>query len=245
MKAEQAHTGVLPVEAESLRLQAGERVLLDIASLRLEGSGCTAIIGPNGAGKSLLIRVLAGLRTPQRGTITWHGTAPDRARQLQVGLLLQRPVLLRRSTRGNLVYALRAAGRSAAQALQQAEAALDQARLLQQANSPARRLSGGEQQRLALIRALLLQPSILFLDEPTASIDPVSTLPIEALLHQAVDEGVRVVIVSHDPGQVQRLANDVILMNHGRIVEHSNCEQFFSAPVSSEGQAYVAGKLLL
>ena len=235
---------VLPIEASQLRIKRADRLLLSVDQFSVTG-GCTAIIGPNGAGKSLLIKTLAGLQTADSGAVLWAGLAPQRVDRRRVGLLLQRPVLLRRSALANIVYALRAAGVQAAQAKEQAVAALTQAGLDALAASPAKVLSGGEQQRLALARALALSPEVLFLDEPTASVDPVSTQSIEQMLRTATESGCTTVLVSHDLGQVRRLAQHVILMVKGGIVEHSPVGRFFDQPESAEGRAYLAGDLLL
>jgi tungstate transport system ATP-binding protein len=236
---------VLPITASDLGIRRSNRDLLSVPSLSLGELGCSAIVGPNGAGKTLLVRTLAGLQSPDKGTVTWCRRAPDRQRQHRVGMLLQRPVLLRRSAAANIVYALQTIGISGEFAKQTAAQALQQAGLASLANTPARQLSGGEQQRLCLARALALEPAMLFLDEPTASVDPVSTLPIEQMLGNAISRGLRVVLVSHDLGQVRRLADEVLLMHAGRIVERSRSADFFTRPTTREGRAFIAGELLI
>ena len=235
---------VLPIEASQLRIKRSDRLLLAIDELSVTGD-CTAIIGPNGAGKSLLIKTLAGLQATDSGKVLWAGAAPRHVDRRRVGLLLQRPVLLRRSALANITFALRAAGVQASQAKEQAMAVLTQAGLETLAASPAKVLSGGEQQRLALARALALSPEVLFLDEPTASVDPISTQSIEQMIKSATDNGCTTVLVSHDLGQVRRVAQHVILMVKGGIVEHSPVGQFFEQPQSAEGRSYLAGDLLL
>lgn len=235
---------VLPITASNLRIVRAERVLLQVDKLNVTGA-CTAVIGPNGAGKSLLIKTLAALQPLDAGTVMWAGVPPRLDARRQVGLLLQRPVLLRRSALANIIYALRAAGVPAKNAQKQALVALQRAGLEALAASPANVLSGGEQQRLALARALALQPEVLFLDEPTASVDPISTQSIEQMLKEALANGCTTMIVSHDLGQVRRLAQHVILMVKGGIVEHSPVDRFFERPSSEQGRAYLAGELLL
>jgi tungstate transport system ATP-binding protein len=235
---------VLPILGSNLRIERADRVLLEVDKLDVT-QGCTAVIGPNGAGKSLLIKTLAALQPLDAGQVLWAGVAPRHDARRRVGLLLQRPVLLRRSALANVIYALRAAGVSAEAARKEAMAALERAGLEALAASPANVLSGGEQQRLALARALALRPEVLFLDEPTASVDPISTQSIEQMLKEAADNGCTTMIVSHDLGQVRRLAQHVILMVKGGIVEHSPVDRFFDRPVSEQGRAYLAGDLLL
>lgn len=246
---------VLPVEAENLLVKRQDRQLLAIDAVRVGTAPCTAIIGPNGAGKSLLLRILAGLMQPDVGHVTWGGqpalrpksslNQAQRITRLAVGFVSQRPALLARSAKNNLAYALRARGCGAADANDKAVAALESAGLSAIVNTPAQRLSAGEQQRLVLARALVLEPAILFLDEPTASVDPVSTAPIEAMLKRAMLEGCRIVIVSHDLNQVKRLADEVLLLNQGALVEQQAATPFFDNPKSRTAQKWLAGELLL
>jgi tungstate transport system ATP-binding protein len=165
-----------PVTATDLSVVRGGRELLFIPRIELGGvhnsMACTVIVGPNGAGKSVLIRILCALLKPDTGTISWAGSAPDAKRRHKVGLLLQKPVLLKRSASANLVYALRHTGIDRKTSMLRSDQALLEAGLGDIRDVPANRLSGGEQQRLALTRALLLEPEILFLDEPTANVDP-------------------------------------------------------------------------
>ncbi|MBX2838895.1 MAG: ATP-binding cassette domain-containing protein [Gammaproteobacteria bacterium] len=240
-----AFHSVLPVTATDIQIIRKGRTLLQLDSIRFGDNPCVAIIGPNGAGKSLLIRCLAGLQEPDIGQVTWGRDPPDKARQLQVGLLLQRPVLLARSVLDNVLYALKAANIPREQAQARARAALDTAGLGKLVKAHAGVLSGGEQQRLALARALALRPQMLFLDEPTASIDPSSTLPIEQMLKEAISDGMKIVLVSHDLGQVRRLAEEVILLHHGRVLERGQAAEFFTHPRSAEAKAYLNGELLL
>lgn len=236
---------VSSIDGETLQIQRGGRMLLDLPSISLGQAACTAIVGPNGAGKSLLIRTLCGLMAADSGRVLWAGSAPDAARRHQVGLLLQRPVLLRRSALQNVVYALRLTGMTAQESKRLAICALQEAGLEMIMEVPAQRLSGGEQQRVALARALALKPDMLFLDEATANVDPASTLVIEQQLSVAMQSGLRLVMVSHDVGQVRRLAQEVVLMHNGRIVEQSPCEVFFNQTNNPVSRRWLAGELLV
>ncbi len=236
---------VSSIEGEMLQIRRGGRMLLDLPSISLGRAACTAIVGPNGAGKSLLIRTLCGLMAADSGRVLWAGSAPDAARRHQVGLLLQRPVLLRRSALQNVVYALRLTGMTAQESKSLAIGALQDAGLETIMEVPAQRLSGGEQQRVALARALALKPDMLFLDEATANVDPASTLVIEQQLSVAMQSGLRLVMVSHDVGQVRRLAQEVVLMHNGRIVEQSPCEVFFNQTNNPVSRRWLAGELLV
>lgn len=233
------------ISAEGVRFSRAGRTLLSIDHVSFGHSRCSALVGPNGAGKSLLVRILCALVTPDNGRISWMGSAPDNQRRHRVGLLLQRPVLLRRTARQNISYALQISGMSHRQARLQADVVVDEAGLSAIAHVPAHRLSGGEQQRIALVRALSLKPDMLFLDEATANVDPASTSQIEQLLKAAMHSGLRVVMVSHDVGQVKRLADEVVLMNRGSIVEQNASEQFFEHSTNPVTRRWLAGELLV
>ena len=222
----------------SLRLSLGGQELLRGLDLNCYESGVTLVMGANGAGKSLFLRSLHGL-LPAEGVIEFAGRSL-RETQNEQAMVFQKPTLLRRTVQQNMQFAAPEGTSSA-----QIEALLREVHLNEKAKQPARRLSGGEQQRLALARALLTQPRILLLDEPTASLDPGSVLIIERLIQQAADAGVKVIFVSHDIGQAKRLASDVVFLHQGKITEHTSAQTFFHQPVSREAQAYLVGELLI
>lgn len=235
---------VVPIEASGLLLERSGRRLVDGVDLRIDGDGITVIMGPNGAGKSLLLRLLSGLIEPDAGNVRWAGRAPDRVRAPKLGFVFQKPVLLRRSALANVKFALRH-GFTHSERNDQAEAALRRAGLQRLAHTPARLLSGGEQQRLAIARALAPEPEILLLDEPCASLDPAATAAIEALVIDAKLRGTKIVLVTHDVGQARRLADDVVFLHHGGIVERQPAGIFFDNPKSDAAKAYLAGRLVL
>ena len=236
---------LLPLELRHLSLETGGRRLIDRVDLKVQDRGITVILGPNGAGKSLLLRLMHGLIEPSEGFILW-GNAPmdDEIRRRQA-MVFQKPVLLRRSAAANVAYALGLRGIARSERATQALQALELAGLEHHAFTPARVLSGGEQQRLCLARALSLDPEVLFLDEPTASLDPASTLVIERLLIDAKHRGIKVIVVTHDVGQARRLAHDIIFMHPGRLIEHQSARRFFERPVSDTARAFIAGGLVL
>ncbi len=233
---------LLPLEVRGLRLSKGGRPLIDGLDLRLGPRGITVVMGPNGAGKSLLLRLLHGLVAPDAGQIEWAGAPMSPAITRRQALVFQKPVLLRRSVAGNLDFVLKArrtGGRAERDAL------LARVGLGARADQPARLLSGGEQQRLALARALATRPEVLLLDEPTASLDPASTLAIETLVQEAAAGGVRVIFVTHDTGQARRLADEVVFLAQGRVAETAPAARFFDAPASTEARAFLDGRLVL
>ena len=236
---------LLPLELKGLALAAGGRRLIDGIDLRVQGPGISVIMGPNGAGKSLLLRLMHGLVAPTKGDILWAGIPMNTQIMRRQAMVFQKPVLLRRTAAANITHALGLRGVVRSERRPRAYQALQLAGLESRASTPARVLSGGEQQRLCLARALSLFPDVLFLDEPTASLDPASTLAIERLLIDAQHKGIKVIVVTHDVGQARRLAQDVIFMHHGRVIEHQPAPRFFREPVSEVARSFVGGGLVL
>ncbi|WP_207540089.1 ATP-binding cassette domain-containing protein [Sabulicella rubraurantiaca] len=233
---------ILPLCVEALRFAAGGVEILHGVSFTLEAGPPTVVIGPNGAGKSVLLRLLHGLLPPGGGAVRW-ATAPDRSAPRQA-MVFQRPVLLRRSVMANVAYPLALAGIGPRERARRAEEALDLVGLSALADRPARRLSGGEQQRLALARAAALGPEVLFLDEPCASLDPSATRAVEEIVAALARRGTKIVMTTHDIGQARRLAGDVIFLHRGRVVERAPAARFFVAPETPEAAAFLQGELV-
>jgi tungstate transport system ATP-binding protein len=236
---------LLPIEANDVQFEAAGRRLIHGICLRLEDRALTVVLGPNGAGKSLMLRLLHGLIAPSAGTIRFGGRPSDREIRKRQAMVFQRPVLLRRSALANIRYALRVRGETHRRAGEKAFEALRSAGLGHLAERHARVLSAGEQQRLALARALSLDPEILFLDEPTANLDPESTLAIEARLRLARDNGTKIVLVTHDLGQARRLAEHLVFVHRGRVAEAGSAKMFFSQPATDYARAYLDGRIVL
>jgi tungstate transport system ATP-binding protein len=231
---------MLPVHFDGVAFAAGEVCILREVTLALEAGAPTVLIGPNGSGKTTLIRLAMGLLVPTAGRIRWGEQEPAARRQ---AIVFQKPVMLRRSAGANVAYALEAAGRPADGAA--VARLLDSVGLGPLAARPARRLSGGEQQRLALARALARDPEVLFLDEPTASLDPAATKAVEEIVARAATGGVKVVMATHDLGQARRLAGDIVFLAKGRLIEHAPAGRFFAAPATPEARSFVAGDLVI
>jgi len=231
--------------ARGLGYAAGGRVLLHGIGLDVTPGERLMVLGPNGAGKSLLLRLLHGLIAPGAGKVLWRGQPLDTAARRAQAMVFQQPVLLRRSVRGNLRFALgvRRLGRRAA--VERTEALLAEAGLAALAGQPARRLSGGEQQRLALARALATDPDVLFLDEPTASLDPAATHRVEEMVRSANARGVTVVMITHDAGQARRLGTRAVFLDRGRLAEQGPVAQLLDAPRSAPARAWAEGRLWL
>lgn len=216
-----------------------EKLLLGPCSFTLNDTGPTLVMGPNGAGKSLLLRLAHGLLSPTQGSVAW--SCEGRPRQAMV---FQQPVLLRRSAVANLTHALAVNNVPRRTRVKLASDALERFGLTACTQTPARVLSGGEQQRLALARAWVLSPQVLFLDEPTSALDPAAIKAVEAAVREFHQRGTRIVMTTHDLHQARRLAGDVLFLSGGKVREHTPAEAFFNQPASREAQAYIAGELV-
>ncbi|MDX1633244.1 MAG: ATP-binding cassette domain-containing protein [Marinobacter sp.] len=215
------------------------KLLLGPCSFTLDDIGPTLVMGPNGAGKSLLLRLAHGLLAPSEGRVSWSGEG--RPRQAMV---FQHAVLLRRSAMANLIHALAVNNVPRKARAKLAADALERFGLTASSHTPARVLSGGEQQRLALARAWVLSPQVLFLDEPTSALDPAAIKAVEAAVREFHQRGTRIVMTSHDLHQARRLAGDVLFLSNGKIREHSPAERFFDSPASPQARAFVSGELV-
>ena len=233
------------IETEALRISRAGKVLLDVPFLVLGGRGPTLILGPNGAGKSLLLRCLHGLIIPDMGRVWQDGMVLNAVQRGRQAMVFQTPVLLRRSVAANLDYVLRRQRLSRVDRRARIAALLDEGGLAGKARQPARSLSGGEAQRLAILRALACEPDILFLDEPTSALDPSATQAIESLVRGAAARGTRIVMVTHDIGQARRLGHDIVLMQGGKVAEHNLAQDFFDAPETRAAKRFLSGSLVL
>jgi len=233
----------LPVMFLEVGILAGEVTILDNVSLTLDGGPPTILIGPNGSGKTTLLRAAMGLIPTSRGRISWGGR--EAAQPTRRAIVFQRPAMLRRSATGNVRYALAAAGVPRAARTERAAELLALVGLDGLGHRPARRLSGGEQQRLALARALARDPAVLFLDEPTASLDPAATKAIEDIVRSVAARGVKVVMATHDLGEAKRLAGEIVLLHRGRVIESGPADAFFAAPKTDTAKQFIAGELLV
>ena len=233
------------LSARGLCFDAGGKRLVDGIDIDIRPGSRTVVMGANGAGKSLLLRLLHGLIRPTAGEVLWQGRPLDRDGRLGQAMVFQRPVLLRRSVLANLRFALAVRGLSGPERRAREAEAMERSRLGDLANRPARVLSGGEQQRLAVARALACAPRVLFLDEPTASLDPGSTHAIERLVADAHESGVAIVLVTHDIGQARRLGGDLVFLHGGRVAEAGPAPDLLDAPRSEAARAWLQGRLYL
>jgi len=237
---------MLPLELDQLTFSAGTAAIIRGISARIEAGPRSVILGPNGAGKSVLMRLCHGLLTPTSGRIVWHGAVnggkSGDVRRHQA-MVFQRPVMLRRSALANVIYGLKLAGKSSSQAELRAMDVLEVVGLAQHAERPARVLSGGEQQRLALARAWALGPDVLFLDEPTANLDPASTQDIENIINAIHASGTKIIMTTHNLGQARRLGDEILFISNGRLMEHTPIDRFFKQPASAEAAIFIKGEM--
>jgi tungstate transport system ATP-binding protein len=222
--------------------KGGQQLLHDI-TFSLEAGRNTIVLGPNGAGKSLLLRLCHGLIQPSSGILRWCGPAAAETEQRQA-MVFQRPVLLRRSVAANIEYPLSLRRMPRQLRAERVQQALEISGLESLASRFARVLSTGEQQRLALARAWAVHPEVLFLDEPTASLDPAATRAVEELIQKFRAAGVKVVMTTHNLGQARRLADEILFLHHGQLLEQGPADAFFKHPASRDAQAFLKDQLL-
>ncbi len=233
----------LPLVLDGASLQMGATTILDRLNLSITPGAPTLIVGPNGSGKTSLLRLMMGLATPTTGRVSWGGRTESKP--VRRAFLFQRPVMLRRTAAANVIYALAQAGAPRGERAVRAAALLERVGLADLAQRPARKLSGGEQQRLALARALARDPEILLLDEPTASLDPAATRGVEEIVLMAAQSGIKIVMASHDLGQVRRLAGEVMFMVRGSLRERALAADFLDHPTTPEAAAFLRGDLVI
>ncbi len=237
-----APESILPLELSDVSYGSGRHRLIKNISCRFEEGRRYFVIGPNGAGKTLLLRLCHGLLHPDSGSLYWRGAAQDPARHQ--AMVFQRPVMMRRTARANMDFALAAQGIGRAERRRRIGEVLERTGLERIADQPARLLSLGEQQRLALARAWALRPQVLFLDEPTASLDPPAAHAIEELIGEIADGGTTIIMTTHDLGQARRMADEILFLFRGRLKEQAPAERFFAGPRNDLARDFLAGRLL-
>lgn len=233
----------LPLHIDHVHVTKKGNTLLSDIDYSIDTSGVTVILGPNGAGKSLLLQVAHGLESPNEGSLKWNTTTPQ-PQQSWRAFIFQKPVLLRRSVRANIGYVLSLHNVEKAKREALIQEALKLTGLSHLAERNARVLSGGEQQRLNIARAWVLQPRVILFDEPTAELDPSGTAAIEKLIETISQQGTKILMTTHDLGQARRLASDILFLHQGRLIEYSVAENFFQQPQTKMAQNFIAGKLL-
>ena len=232
---------ILPGGLQGVGYQVAGQSLLEDLSLTFQRGPLTVILGPNGAGKSLTLRLAHGLLKPTSGKVFWSGGADVIARQAMV---FQRPVLMRRSVAGNIDFAMKLHRLGRAERQRRREKVMTLTGITHLAERPARVLSAGEQQRLSLARAWAIRPEVLFMDEPTANLDPTATRAVEAIVTAIHQSGTKVVMTTHDLGQARRLGEEVVFLHCGKLVERGLARGFFAQPKTALARAFLSGELI-
>ena len=230
----------LPIYIKDLSFILDERKILSSLNLFINSDDVSVIMGPNGAGKSIFLKILNGILTPTSGYITWNNKKQFSDTLNTQAFVFQKPILLRRSVISNLDYIDSVLGYKKKISK---DRLLEIVQLQKQKNQPARMLSLGEQQRLSLVRSLMVRPNLLLLDEPTANLDPGSTKIIEDLVLNLKKMGIKIIFVTHNILQAKRIADEIIFLNEGKMVEHLGKQEFFSNSKSIEVQNYLNGIL--
>lgn len=236
-------TPILPLKLDAVEVTRRGKRLLGPISLTLQGDGLTILMGPNGSGKTTLLRSMHGLERISAGRVTWQCDAV--AARPHQSFVFQTPTMMRRSVLDSIAYPLRLIGRGKAEARKTAAGWAERVGLSAVMERPAHVLSGGEKQKLALARALIRDPQILFLDEPCANLDGHAIREIEAILHDIRAAGTRIVMSTHDIGQARRLADDVLFLYRGQKHETAPRDNFFNAPETDEVRAFLKGDLVV
>ncbi|TFZ08984.1 ATP-binding cassette domain-containing protein [Ramlibacter humi] len=228
------------MELRQADVAIGRAAILHGLSLRVASGERLALIGANGSGKSTLLRTLHGLLPVAAGQL-------QRDTAIRQAMVFQRPFLLRTSVARNLALGLWLSGVPWREAMGRVEPALARVGLQGAAQRNARHLSAGQQQRVAFARAWSLQPDLLFLDEPTASLDPPAKREVEALMAGFAQAGTTMVFASHNLGQVKRLATRVAYLEQGRLLADLPVAEFFDrgrlASVSREADLFLQGEM--
>ena len=235
-------SSLLPIEMRDISYMPNNKLIISNLNLKIGSEGITVIMGPNGSGKSVLVRLLHGLLLPTKGLVTYGKKKLNKSIRQNHAMVFQHPVLLRRTVLANMTFVDSIREKIGLDICKEILAMLG---LEQLKSYPAHLLSAGEKQRLALARAIVLKPSILFLDEPTANLDPSSIHLIEKILKNANKAGVKIIFITHDINQAKRIADDIIFIQKGKVLEHTETNTFFNKPQTAETAAYLDGRIML
>lgn len=220
---------------DQMKVFADGRSIFSANHIEIPMNGMIALVGPNGAGKTTLLRLIHGLIKPDTGSCVSPFDKHESA------LVLHYTPMLKASVREHLKL-LRDTNIAVSDA--DIDQALARVGLSHLANNPAQKLSAGERQKLCFARARLQNPKLVMLDEPTANLDPNASDDVEAMMMQLAQESKVVIFASHNMAQVQRLANTVLFMQDGQILEIATPEQFFKDPQSKEATKFLAREFI-
>ena len=231
-----------PIVVSDLSLLFGKTKILDKIKCKIHNESIIAVLGPNGAGKSMFLKTINGLIGVESRKIKFNLMEINDYIRKEIAIVFQKPTLLRRSVFENMQFVLERKNKLSNFEIMKL---LQRVNLATSKDKPARLLSGGEQQRLSLARALLINPSLLLLDEPTANLDPYSLNLIEEIILDENKKGKTIILTTHDMGQAKRLAKEILFFNKGKLLEQTKAINFFKKPKTKEAQSYINGKILL
>lgn len=235
-------TSILPLKMTEALVKRRGKTLLGPVNFEVSREGFTIVMGPNGAGKTTLLRALHGLERLSAGRVDWQ--VPFAQTLQRQAFVFQTPIMMRRSVRDNLAYPLILHGMAKRDAHALAADWAERVGLRAALDQQAPQLSGGEKQKLALARALIRSPDIIFLDEPCANLDGRAIREIEAILQGAQASGTRILMATHDIGQARRLATDIVFLMHGKIIETADAKTFFDTPKTPQAAALLKGDIV-
>ncbi|MEP4249245.1 ATP-binding cassette domain-containing protein [Tateyamaria sp.] len=230
---------MFPLTLDQVVVRRRGKTILGPVDLGVDQGGPLIILGPNGSGKTTLLRVMHGIERTNGGKVSWAQDHPERH-----AFVFQSPIIMRRSVAENLAYPLRLVRTPKDDISVAVTHWLTRIGLGHAGSSPASRLSGGERQKLALARALIRKPDVLFLDEPCANLDGHATREIEALLQDTAEGGTRIIMATHDMGQARRLATSVVFMLDGKIHETGEAQDCFDHPQTDAFAAFLRGDIV-
>ncbi len=234
---------ILPLTLEKISLEIGGKFILKDINMNIFKGQPKIILGPNGAGKSTLMKICHGLIKPSTGKVIWSNYSQKYCAKRQA-MVFQRPVMLRRTVEKNLLYVINFSDSNNNDKYKLVSDALKLVGMEKFENYPARELSQGEQQKLALARAWLLKPEMLFLDEPTSNLDPESTDKVEKIINTISSNGTQILMTTHNIAQAERIGNEIFFMDNGKIIEQSKSETFFLKPVSYQAKKFISNEKL-
>ena len=239
----QSNHKFLPLIAENISYEVKNKKLIRDVNLEINSTGSTIILGHNGSGKSLLLKLLHGVITPNSGKVTWNNNTPS-TQQYWRTYLLQTPTFFKQTVQYNIEFVLRIAGIPANEHESRCQQALNICGLANMNQRNTHSLSGGELQKLSLARAWVLEPNVVLLDEPTVALDPPSVIGFEKIIHQFKQSNTKVIMTTHDLAQAKRLADEIVFIDAGKVIEQSPAKKFFLGPQSIQAQNFISGNLI-
>ncbi|WP_432402242.1 ABC transporter ATP-binding protein [Wukongibacter sp. M2B1] len=231
----------MDIRIENLTKIYGEKIVVDLEKMTLEKGKVYGIIGPNGAGKTTMLKIIAGLEDSTKGKILYNGNPLNDLVLKNITYMSQRPYLLRTSVFNNIAYPLKIRKYNRKTIENKVNEIMQELGIFELRYQLATSLSGGESQKVALARALVFDPALLALDEPTANIDPNSIEIIEkAIVRRNREKGITVIIITHNMGQAKRLCNHIIFMDRGKIIESGKADQLILNPEKEETKRFLS-----